>query len=606
MTTFANLGINDEICRSLAELGLVSATAIQEQVIPAMLTEPVDMIGLAQTGTGKTAAFGLPLIQNMDSGRKETQAVILCPTRELCLQVTRDLTAYARFVRGIRVVAVYGGARIDQQIRSIQQGAHIIVATPGRLHDLIRRRAVDLAAVRFAVLDEADEMLQMGFQDELNAILASTPAKKHTLLFSATMSNEAAGLAGKYMKDPVEITAGTRNAGSDTIRHLYFVVQMKDRYAAMRRIIDMNPDMYAIVFCRTRQETRELAEQLIQDGYNSDALHGDLSQSQRDQVMEGFRSRRLRLLVATDVAARGLDVTDLTHVINYNLPDDAANYTHRSGRTGRAGKTGISIAIIHTREQNRLRDIERRIGQKFEKGYVPSGREICETQVLSRLEGLKASDVEHALIEPFMPAIVQSLASLDRDELIKKLIAAECTRVLQYYRNAPDLNARERQKAAPAKALPSNATTSNQRGNRPQFTRFFLNIGKRDGVHPGRLIGEINDAFTGAQRIRVGKIEIMDNSALLEADERFADQIVGIFEGLMVNGKRVSVQVGAASGGKNTSSPYDGTRKKGQKAPGRGPRQKNGAPFLGSKKVRCAEEKFSRRRKEEQVYLKSA
>ena len=542
MTTFAEIGIHPDILRGLTELGFTEPTAVQEQIIPALLEQQIDMVGLAQTGTGKTAAFGIPLIQATDAQRKQTQALVLCPTRELCVQVAKDLAAYAKYLPGIATLAVYGGASIEEQIRALRRGVQIVVATPGRLHDLIRRGKVNISAIRTVVLDEADEMLQMGFQDELNAILAETPADKNTLLFSATMSREVAAIAGKYMTKPLEITVGQRNAGAENVRHIYYMVQSKDRYAALKRIVDSAEDIYSIIFCRTRQETQEVAEKLTEDGYNADALHGDLSQAQRDQAMNKFRRRSLQLLVATDVAARGLDVNDLTHVINYNLPDEPSHYTHRSGRTGRAGKAGISIAIIHMREIHRIKEIEGKLKRKFQRGLLPTGREICEKKLGNLIDVMKQVDINHQQIDPYLPAVMEKLASLDREELIKRFVSVEFNRFLDYYRNAPDLNA-----STPGKGPePGNNHKGKDKPFKPsasgKFSRFILNVGKKDGVNPGRLIGEINDAI-GNRGIRIGRIEIMDRSALLEADSRFAPQILGAFKNLMVGGKPVAIKL---------------------------------------------------------------
>ena len=548
MTTFAELGIRPDIISALAALGFSTPTPVQEQIIPILLSTPQDIVALAQTGTGKTAAFGIPLVQGCAAEERRTQSLVLCPTRELCMQVARDLTAFAANLPAIRVRAVYGGASIENQIRSLRQGAQIIVATPGRLHDLMRRGEIDLASIRTLVLDEADEMLQMGFQDELNAILAQTPAEKNTLLFSATMAGAVAAIAGKYMKKPLEITVGTRNAGSENIRHIYYMVQARDRYLALRRLVDSNPGMYSIIFCRTRQEVNEVADKLMQDGYNADALHGDLSQSQRDYVMQRFRSRTLQLLVATDVAARGLDVTDLSHVVNYNLPDDIANYTHRSGRTGRAGKTGVSMAIIHLRERFRIRDIEGRLKRKFEHGRIPSGREVCEKQLLHKIEQMRNVTVDHQRIEPFLAAVHESLADLDREELIRRFVSLEFNRFLNDYQNAPDLNVtdkgREREGAPRREGGPerTGGGFAGPAGERVRFSRLFFNIGQKDGLFPKRLIGQVNDA-TGQAGFKIGRIEILENSAMLEADSRFAHKIAEALQGLKINGKDVSIKV---------------------------------------------------------------
>jgi len=550
MTAFSELGINNDILKGLTELGFTTPTPVQEQIIPTLLARQVDMIGLAQTGTGKTAAFGVPLLQLIDGKRKQTQALVLCPTRELCVQVAKDMTAYAKYLPGITILAVYGGASIETQINALRRGVQIIVATPGRLHDLMRRGNVNINAIRTVVLDEADEMLQMGFQDELNAILAETPADKNTLLFSATMSREVSIMAGKYMTDPVEVTVGRRNAGAENVDHIYYMVQAKDRYPALKRIVDSNPDIYSIIFCRTRQETQEVADKLMQDGYNADALHGELSQTQRDLVMNKFRRRNLQLLVATDVAARGLDVNDLTHVINYNLPDETSQYIHRSGRTGRAGKAGVSIAIIHLREKHRIAEIEGKLKRTFQKQLIPTGQEVCEKQLLRLIEIMKQVEVEHKQIDPFLPAIMATLADLDREELIKRFVSVEFNRFLEYYRNAPDLNVveykkgHEIRKGGQISHLPPTRFDKDNKVAKPsatgQFTRFILNLGKKDGANPGRLIGEINEA-TGNRGIRFGKIEIMNTSTMLEVENTFASQVLGAFEGLMINGKHVVI-----------------------------------------------------------------
>ncbi|MFA6499700.1 MAG: DEAD/DEAH box helicase [Desulfurivibrionaceae bacterium] len=569
MTTFADLGIHPDIISALEALGFTAPTPVQEQIIPILLDKPVDIVGLAQTGTGKTAAFGIPLVQLCDPESRKTQVLVLCPTRELCMQVARDLNAFAKNLPTIRVCAVYGGASIDNQIRSLRQGAPIIVATPGRLHDLMRRQVIDLSAIRSVVLDEADEMLQMGFQDELNAILAQTPDDKHTLLFSATMPQSVASISRKYMKNPLEITVGTRNAGSENIQHVYYMVHAKDRYLALRRLVDMNPDMYAIIFCRTRQEVNDVADKLGKDGYSADPLHGELSQSQRDYVMQRFRSKSVQLLVATDVAARGLDVTDLTHVINYNLPDDSANYTHRSGRTGRAGKTGISISIIHMREQFRIKEIESKMKRQFELGKVPSGHEVCKKQLLHKIETIKNVEVNHAQLAPFMEAITEALADLDRDELILRFVSQEFASVLTHYQNAPDINVTEKGRGQSTEYQRSDSRFSRQerpesrfgrqddRGERVNFSRFYLNIGEKDGLSPARLIGQINDASRNAS-IKVGRIEILDHTAMLEADSQFAQKVLEAFQGLKINGRDVEVKTMDAPKGRPAKPAYPG------------------------------------------------
>lgn len=538
MTTFTDIGINNEILQAVSAQGFEEPTPVQAEVIPLMLEQQVDIVSLAQTGTGKTAAFGLPLIQLTSPEKKQTQGLVLCPTRELCMQVSRDLENFARFSKGLRILAIYGGASIEQQMRQLRKGVHIIVATPGRLRDLIRRGKVDISAVRYAIFDEADEMLQMGFQDELNAILAETPEDKNTLLFSATMSREVANIASRYMSDPVEITLGRKNAGAENVSHEYYLVNGRDRYSALKRIVDNNPENYSIIFCRTRRDTQEVADKLIQDGYRADSLHGELSQAQRDLVMDKFRKKHLQLLVATDVAARGLDVNDLTHVINYSLPDDIAAYTHRSGRTGRAGSNGTSIALVDMRERHRLKHIEKKINKKFKQTLIPTGKEVCATQLNSLMKIISETEVNHEQIDSLYADIEQQLAHLDREELIKKFISLEFNRFLKYYKDAPDLNQRVSGKER------RNGVQKNAGRNQKSkaFTRFHLNVGRRNGVLPENLISTIN-AAPGGGRIKVGKIEIMRNTATIEGDSRFVPQILGAFQHFHVNGKAVTAKV---------------------------------------------------------------
>jgi len=557
MTTFADLGLNSELLEGIKKLGFKTPTPIQEEVVPRLARLADDMVALSQTGTGKTAAFGLPLIQMLNQSQMQTQALILCPTRELCVQVHKDLSAFSHFLPKIRIVAVYGGASIVSQSRQLKTGAQIIVATPGRLLAFIKQGEVNIKSIRAVVLDEADEMLQMGFQDDLNEILAATPKTKKTVLFSATMPREVTAIAKRYMTDPVEVTIGERNQGIENVRHIYYMVAAKNRYPTLKRIADSNPDIYAIIFCRTRQETRDIAAKLINDGYNADALHGELAQAQRDHVMQKFRRRNIKLLVATDVAARGLDVKDLSHVINYNLPDEAAAYTHRSGRTGRAGKEGISIAIAHLRERYKIKQIERQLKRKFELGQIPSGQEICRQRMLHYLDELKMTAIDSHQIEPFLPAIMESLAPLEREELIKRFVLSEFAQLLNYYRNAPDLNSNESENRGrrehssgrdyerrDGKSKTYKNRDKNDRGSdRERFTRFHINVGKRDGINPGRLIGEINDASTGGPRIHVGRIEIQSGFSLIEADTRSAKEIINTFSSLMINGRKVQAKI---------------------------------------------------------------
>jgi len=424
MITFKETGLNQDILKALDELGFENPTPIQEKTIPHLLSEEQDLIGFAQTGTGKTAAFGLPVIQKIDTDSKKTQAIILSPTRELCVQIAKDLDNYSKYTKGLSVAAVYGGASIDQQVRSLNKGAQIVVGTPGRTLDLIKRKKLKLSTVRFLILDEADEMLTMGFKDDLDAILEGTPDDKQTLLFSATMPKEIAAIAKKYMKDAIEISAGKKNIGAENVNHVYYMVNARDRYLALKRIADINPKIYGIVFCRTRRETKEVAEKLMADGYNADALHGDLSQAQRDYVMNRFRVKNLQLLVATDVAARGLDVTDLSHIINYNLPDDLEVYIHRSGRTGRAGKKGVCLTIIHSRETGKIKMIQKKVGKPFEHAPVPSGKEICGKQLYNLIDKIEKIEVDNSQIDQFLPEIYKKLEWLSREDLIKHFVSA--------------------------------------------------------------------------------------------------------------------------------------------------------------------------------------
>ena len=573
MKTFEELGVREDICGSLTALGFTEPTPVQEQVIPILLERQQDMICLAQTGTGKTAAFGVPLLQLVDLKRNDIQALVLCPTRELCVQVARDMDTYVTSAARPGIVAVYGGARIDQQITKIRRGARVIVATPGRLHDLIRRNEVRLGAIRLLVLDEADEMLQMGFKDELDAILAQTPAGKSSLLFSATMSREVARISQNYMENPLEITVGTRNVGVENIRHCCYTVQARDRYAALKRLVDINPDMYGIIFCRTREETRQVAEKLAGDGYGAEALHGELSQVQRDHVMNRFRTKNLQLLVATDVAARGLDVSDLTHVINYNLPDDPSVYTHRSGRTGRAGKLGISVALINLREHFKIRAIEQRIRRTFELCQIPSGKEVCERRLLHFVETMQEAKVDHARIDPFLPEIMKKLEGLDREELISRIVSMEFNRFLEYYRNAPELNDFNKGGASKSRGAeryerkPYQGKGKFDRNDRPgagrgkfdrparpgkgkferedqgdvSFSRFSLSVGKNDGITAQRLIAEINATNPGL-RIKVGRIDIKNSATVVEADSRFDTQVLSTFKKFRIDGKPVDVE----------------------------------------------------------------
>ena len=532
MTKFADLGISKDILKGINELGFEKAMPVQEAVIPTLLETNSDIVALAQTGTGKTAAFGLPIVEQIKVENKYPQALILSPTRELCVQIAKDLMAYSKYVDGLKVLPVYGGANIDAQIRGLRMGVHVIVATPGRMLDLIKRKKADISNVESVVLDEADEMLNMGFRDDLNEILESVPNEHRTLLFSATMPKEVAAIAKNYMTNPQEITVGKKNAGAENVKHLYYLVHARDRYLALKRIADMNPNIYSIIFCRTRMETKEVAEWLIKDGYNADALHGDLSQAQRDHVMNRFRLKNLQMLVATDVAARGLDVNDLTHVINYNLPDDIEAYTHRSGRTGRAGKAGVSIAIVHLREKYKIKDIEKKINKTFEKAEIPTGKEVCKKQLFHLIDKMEHVEVDEQ-IEGFLPEIYKKLEWLDREELVKRFVSLEFNRFLDYYKNAPDLNIPDE------KEFRNQEKNKGKRRSNKDYKRLFINLGKNHKLNAQRLMGLVNEA-TRERNIPVGKIDIMKSFSFFEVDKQYSDKVLdglnnAIFEGVKVN-----------------------------------------------------------------------
>lgn len=535
--TFEELGLEENILKAITELGFETPMPIQEKVIPHLLDESSgDIIALAQTGTGKTAAFGLPIIQNVDTSNKKIQYLVLSPTRELCLQISDDLESYAKYKSEIKIAAVFGGASIDRQIQKIKNGVQIVSATPGRLVDLIDRGIVDLSKVRTVVLDEADEMLNMGFRDELEAILKETPKQKNTLLFSATMPKEIVAIANRYMKNHKEITVGKRNAGAENVEHVCYMVQEKERYLALKRIVDFYPDIYGIVFCRTRNETQIVADKLIKDGYNADSLHGDLSQAQRNVVMNKFRIKHVQLLVATDVAARGLDVDSLTHIINYNMPEELDIYTHRSGRTGRAGKKGTSIIIINSREKGKIHQIEKQLNKKFVFSEIPTGKAICEKQLLHVVDRMEKVEVDYSKIDPLLPDIFKKLEWLDREELIKKFVSVEFNRFLDYYKNTKDLNAAAEMKS-----------TGKKRNGEVGFVRLFINVGKMDEVKPNTLMGLINE-FTGISDIEIGKIELLKNFSFFEVDENFGNTVVKAFDGKEFRGRKISVEVAESKG----------------------------------------------------------
>lgn len=562
MILFNEMGLIPEIQQAVETLGFEVPTPIQEKTIPFLLETNTDMIAQAQTGTGKTAAFGLPIIQLIDSAKKQTQALILSPTRELALQIANDLTNYSKFVKEINIAVVYGGADIQKQIKQLERGASIVVGTPGRTLDLIKRKKLKINEIRWLVLDEADEMLSMGFKDDLDAILETSPAEKQTLLFSATMPREIVSIANRYMNNPHEISVGKKNTGAENVEHHYYLIHAKDRYLALKRVADINPNIYGIIFCRTRLETKEVADKLMQDGYNADALHGDLSQPQRDHVMTRFRNKHLQMLIATDVAARGLDVNDLTHVINYNLPDDPEIYIHRSGRTGRAGKKGISVTLIHMREKGKLREVEKKVNKTFIQKAVPSGKEICEKQLFSLIDKVEKIEVSESEIAQFLPVIYKKLAWLDREELIKHFVSAEFNRFLQYYENAPDINVNEshfsgkdyepqgssrRARKGRNEKYDSSAKGSNtERGGKKrggyEFSRFFFNLGKKDGINKRNIIDLINQHLPD-KSVEIGDIEVMKNFSFFEVDQRYEKQLLKKFQNANFKGKRMSVDI---------------------------------------------------------------
>lgn len=515
--TFKELGFKEEILKGIEDLGFVEPMPIQEKVTPFLLGEDQsDLVALAQTGTGKTAGFGLPLLQLIDASVNKIQALVLSPTRELCMQISSDLKNYSKYIKGFKVVPVYGGESIVNQFKQLDVAPQILVATPGRLIDLIERGKVKLSTIKYLVLDEADEMLNMGFQEDIERILQETPEERRTLLFSATMPSAIAHIAKKYMKDSVEISIGKKNSGSDNVKHIYYMVPAKYRYEALKRIVDVNPDIYAIVFCRTRQETKDIADHLMADGYNADALHGDLSQIQRDSVMQKFRIKTLQLLVATDVAARGLDVSDLTHVINYNLPDDIESYTHRSGRTGRANKSGISVSIIHSKESGRIRMIEKIINKKFEKGIIPTGLEVCKSQLFALTNKMKEANVDEQ-IEQYLPMIMEQLADMDREAIIKNFVSMEFNRFLNYYKDAEDINVENKERSE-----------RNRKRRDGELTRLKINLGQQDGFTPKRVLGIINDT-TGDKDIEIRDIEITPRYSFFDVNSNDVKKMLDAF-----------------------------------------------------------------------------
>ena len=544
MKTFEELGVSEEIRRAIDELGFEHPMPVQEEVIPYLLGNGNDVIALAQTGTGKTAAYGIPVLQKTNAENKETQALILSPTRELCLQIADDLNAFAKYIPGMHIIPVYGGASIQGQIRELKHGVQIIVATPGRLIDLMERGVVHLDNVNNVVLDEADEMLNMGFSESINAIFDNVPANRNTLLFSATMSKEVEKIAQNYLHDHKEIVVGSRNEGAENVNHICYLVNAKDKYLALKRIVDFYPHIFAIIFCRTKLETQEVADKLIRDGYNAESLHGDLSQQQRDLTMQKFRQHTVQLLVATDVAARGLDVDDLTHVINYGLPDDVENYTHRSGRTGRAGKKGTSICIIHTREQYKVRNIEKIIGKEFVDGTLPSPEEICKKQLYKVMDDIMKTDVDEELIAPYMPDIMRQFDYIDKEDIMQKVVSITFGRFLNYYKNAPEITkptSKRSEKGDRKTQRDGRAGTSRQRGPRKAeegYRRLFINLGKQDGFYPGEIMQYVNHHIHGPKQA-IGHIDLLQKFSYIEVPADDAEKVMRALNGTTYKGREV-------------------------------------------------------------------
>ena len=542
MKTFEELGVREDIRRAIEELGFEHPMPVQEEVIPYLLGNKNDVIALAQTGTGKTAAYGLPLLQKTDADRKDTQAIILSPTRELCLQIADDLNSFAKYIQGMHIAAVYGGTDIGSQIRTLKHGVQIIVATPGRLLDLINRGVAQLSDVTNVVLDEADEMLNMGFSESINAIFEQVPEERNTLLFSATMSKEIEKIALNYLHDHKEIVVGSRNEGAEHVNHIYYMVNAKDKYLALKRVVDYYPRIFAIIFCRTKVETQEIADKLIKDGYNAEALHGDLSQQQRDLTMQKFRQHTVQFLVATDVAARGLDVEDLTHVINYGLPDDIESYTHRSGRTGRAGKKGTSISIIHSRERFKVRQIEKQIGKQFVDGTLPSAEEICKKQLYKVMDDIMKTDVDDDQIAPYMDEINRQFEYVDKEDIIKKMVTITFGKFLNYYKNAPEIQKPETGRGSRGgdKGGKADRRQGAQRGPRKAeegYRRLFINLGKADGFYPGEVMQFLNRHVKGRQE--VGHIDLLSKFAYIEVPQDDAERVMRALNGTVYKGREV-------------------------------------------------------------------
>lgn len=535
MSTFKSLGLDENLLQAITDMGFETPSEVQEKAIPILLQEETDIVSLAQTGTGKTAAFGFPMLQKINPDSRTTQGLILSPTRELCMQITNELVNYGKYVKGLNVVAIYGGASITDQAKQIKKGAQIIVATPGRMKDMIGRRMIDISKIEYCVLDEADEMLNMGFYEDITEILSHSPEDKSTWLFSATMPKEVASIAKKFMHKPIEITVGSKNVSTDSVSHEFYLVNARDRYLALKRLADANPDIFSVVFCRTKRDTQKVAEQLITDGYSAGALHGDLSQNQRDIVMKSFRNRQVQMLVATDVAARGIDVDDITHVINYQLPDEIETYTHRSGRTGRAGKSGVSMVIVSKSEVRKIGAIEKKIQKKFEKKDIPGGMEICEVQLFHLANSIKNTEINHE-IDMYLPTINEVLTDFSKEELIKKVFSVEFTRFYNYYKNAKDLNA-------------SAGSGDYSENDSKDTVRYFINIGGKDDFDWMSLKDFLRDLLE-LGKDDVYKVDVKDSFSFFNTDTKHQELVLGVFNDFKLDGRNISVEISKDRGGR--------------------------------------------------------
>jgi ATP-dependent RNA helicase DeaD len=560
MNTFEEMGVLPEIRKAIEEMGYAAPMPVQEEVIPLMLGDTGDMIALAQTGTGKTAAYGIPILQKTDIGQRRPQTLILCPTRELCLQIASDLNDYSKYMKNLSILPVYGGSSIESQIKTLSKGVQVIVATPGRLMDLMNRRVADLSYIRNVVLDEADEMLSMGFAEDIEEILSKAPEKRNMLLFSATMPKEIARITGKYMNSPREIVIGEKNKGNENIRHIYYMVHAKDKYPALKRIADYYPNLYGIIFCRTRRETQEIADKLIHDGYNADALHGELTQAARDYVMQKFRNRNLQLLVATDVAARGLDVNNLTHVIHFGLPDETEAYTHRSGRTARGGKTGISIAICHIKEKGKLRKIMDAANCKFEKGSIPDRKTICEKQLFNFADKIEKVKVNEEEIGTLMPSIFRKLEWLEKEDIIKRIISLEFNRLIEYYQNAGEIeDADEKQINTGSKKNREERRRLSSDQAEEGMMILKLNFGRKNGLLPTQLIDLVNHCVKG-RRVDIGRIDLHDDFTLFEAGKGDASRVMEAMNSFEADGKAIVVKPAVEKGSRQKNKKGENNR----------------------------------------------